>query len=179
MAVSLSLANRHASLPVAYRLYLPENWAGDSERRRKVGVPEEISFATKPAIALEQVEAACKAGLPRGVVLMDAGYGCSTELRDGIRALKLSYVAGILPQTTVWVSGTGPLPPKKWSGRGRPPKLSAETTSINRSRSRSLLSACQSERGARLSGARVNRSAVLALCARACSGGASRLQSDR
>jgi SRSO17 transposase len=88
-----------------------------------VGVPEEISFATKPAIALEQVEAACKAGLPRGVVLMDAGYGCSTELRDGIRALKLRYVAGILPQTTVWVSGTGPLPPKKWSGRGRPPKL--------------------------------------------------------
>ena len=123
VAVSLSLANRHASLPVAYRLYLPENWAGDNERRRKVGVPEEISFATKPAIALEQVEAACKAGLPRGVVLMDAGYGCSTELRDGIRALKLSYVAGILPQTTVWVSGTGPLPPKKWSGRGRPPKL--------------------------------------------------------
>ena len=123
VAVSLSLANRHASLPVAYRLYLPENWAGDSERRRKVGVPEEISFATKPAIALEQVEAACKAGLPRGVVLMDAGYGCSTELRDGIRALKLRYVAGILPQTTVWVSGTGPLPPKKWSGRGRPPKL--------------------------------------------------------
>ena len=81
VAVSLSLANRHASLPVAYRLYLPENWAGDSERRRKVGVPEEISFATKPAIALEQVEAACKAGLPRGVVLMDAGYGCSIDSR--------------------------------------------------------------------------------------------------
>ena len=78
---------------------------------------------TKPAIALEQVESGCKAGLPRGVVLMDAGYGCSTELRDGIRALKLRYVAGILPQTTVWVSGTGPLPPKEWSGRGRPPKL--------------------------------------------------------
>ena len=65
-------------------------------------MPEEISFETKPAIALEQVEAACKAGLPRGVVLMDAGYGCGTQLRDEIRALKLSYVAGILSHTTVW-----------------------------------------------------------------------------
>jgi SRSO17 transposase len=37
VAVSLSLANRHASLPVAYRLYLPEDWAGDSKRRHKTG----------------------------------------------------------------------------------------------------------------------------------------------
>jgi SRSO17 transposase len=122
VAVSLSVANRHASLPVAYRLYLPQDWAADSERRRKAGVPEDIGFATKPQIALAQIEAACKAGLPRGVVLMDAGYGCNTELRAGIGALKLSYVAGILPQTSVWASGTGPLPPKKWSGNGRPPK---------------------------------------------------------
>src|SRR5476649_584895 len=71
VAVSLSLANHHASLPVAYRLYLPEDWAKDSGRRRKTGVPEEVSFKTKPEIALEQVTAACEAGLPRGVVLMD------------------------------------------------------------------------------------------------------------
>jgi SRSO17 transposase len=123
VAVSLSLANRHASLPVAYRLYLPQDWAGDDERRRKTGVPEKIGFATKPAIALSQIEAACAAGLPRGVVLMDAGYGCNTELRAGIGVLGLRYIAGILPQTSVWASGTGPLPPKPWSGRGRPPKL--------------------------------------------------------
>jgi SRSO17 transposase len=123
VAVSLSLANRHASLPVAYRLYLPEDWAGESKRRCKTGVPENIRFKTKPEIALEQIEAACKAGLPRGVVLMDAGYGCNTALRAGISALALSYVAGIMPNTSVWISGAGPLPPKKWSGRGRPPKL--------------------------------------------------------
>src|ERR1700677_170400 len=79
VAVSLSLANRHASLPVAYRLYLPEDWAGDDQRRRKAGVPEEVGFKTKPEIALEQIAAACKAGLPRGVVLMDAGYGNNSE----------------------------------------------------------------------------------------------------
>jgi SRSO17 transposase len=123
VAVSLSIANHHASLPVAYRLYLPEDWTADGERRRKTGVPEEISFKTKPEIALEQLRWACEAGIARGVVLMDAGYGCNTNLRTGISALALCYVAGILSQTSVWVSGTGPLPPKKWSGRGRQPKL--------------------------------------------------------
>ena len=96
VAVSLSLANRHASLPVAYRLYLPEDWAKDSGRRRKTGVPEEVSFKTKPEIALEQIAAACAAGLPRGVVLMDAGYGNNSELRADITVLGLAYVAGIL-----------------------------------------------------------------------------------
>jgi SRSO17 transposase len=123
VAVSLSIANRHASLPVAYRLYLPQDWASDSHRRRKTGVPEDVSFKTKPEIALEQIEAACGAGLARGVVLMDAGYGCNTNLRTSVSALALCYVAGILSQTCVWASGTGPLPPKKWSGRGRRPKL--------------------------------------------------------
>ena len=53
--MSLSVANHHASLPVAYRLYLPEDWAEDRKRRRKAGVPEDISFKTKPEIALEQI----------------------------------------------------------------------------------------------------------------------------
>ncbi len=123
VAVSLSLANHHASLPVAYRLYLPEDWAKDSGRRRKTGVPEEVSFKTKPEIALEQITAACAAGLPRGVVLMDAGYGNNSELRADITALGLAYVAGILSTTTLWAPGTGPLPAKKWSGIGRPPTL--------------------------------------------------------
>jgi len=123
VAVSLSLANHHASLPVAYRLYLPEDWAKDNGRRRKTGVPEEVSFKTKPEIALEQITAACAAGLPRGVVLMDAGYGNNSELRADITALGLAYVAGILSTTTVWAPGTGPLPAKKWSGIGRPPTL--------------------------------------------------------
>jgi SRSO17 transposase len=123
VAVSLSVANHHASLPVAYRLYLPQDWAKDRGRRRKAGVPKEISFKTKPEIALEQLRWACETGLPRGVVLMDAGYGADTDVRADVTTLGLSYVAGIMPNTTVWAPGTGPLPPKKWSGQGRPPKL--------------------------------------------------------
>jgi len=59
----------------------------------------------------------------RGVVLMDAGYGSDTQLRTDVTALGLSYMAGILSNTSVWAQGTAPLPPKPWSGRGRPPKL--------------------------------------------------------
>jgi SRSO17 transposase len=123
VAVSLSIANRHASLPVAYRLYLPQEWAQDPNRRRKAGVPEGVSFKTKPQIALDQIREACEAGLPRGVVLMDAGYGANTDLRTDIGALGLTYVAGVLPNTTVWAPNAAPLRPKRWSGRGRPPKL--------------------------------------------------------
>jgi len=121
-AVSLSLANRHASLPVSWRLYLPEEWARDAARRDKAGVPEEIGFQTKPEIALAQLRWACAAGLARGVVLLDAGYGNHTSLRAEITALGLTYAAGILSNTTVWPPGTEPLPPKPWSGRGRRPR---------------------------------------------------------
>jgi SRSO17 transposase len=123
VAVSLSIANHHASLPVAYRLYLPEAWASDAARRKKAGVPDRIVFQTKIEIALDQIRAACAAGLPRGVVLIDAGYGNHSDLRAALTALKLSYVAGILSSTTVWAPGTGPLPPKPYlPGRGRPTK---------------------------------------------------------
>ena len=123
VAVSLSLANHAASLPIAWRLYLPLEWTADAERRAASGIPETVGFLTKPEIALEQIQTACAAGVPRGVVLMDAGYGANTWLREEIGALGLAYVAGIPPQTSVWPPGTAPLPPLPWSGRGRRPKL--------------------------------------------------------
>src|SRR6266480_7163732 len=123
VAVTLSITNHDASLPVAYQLYLPKEWAGDRPRRRKVGIPDEICFKTKPEIALAQIRWACEAGLPRGAVLMDAGYGVDTDLRTSITGLGLSYVAGIQSHMTVWEPGTGPRLPKKSLGHGRPPKL--------------------------------------------------------
>jgi hypothetical protein len=79
VAVTLSLANHDASLPVAYRLYLPEDWAKDQTRRHKAKLPETIALQTKPEITLEQIKAARTAGLAQGVVLMDAGYGNDTS----------------------------------------------------------------------------------------------------
>jgi SRSO17 transposase len=122
-AVSVSVATRHASLPVAYRLYLPQEWLADRDRRTRTGIPEEVAFQTKPEIALEQLRALTKTDTPKGVVLADAGYGNDSEFRRGVRQLHLSYVLAIQKSTTVWTPGTEPLPPPEYSGCGRPPKL--------------------------------------------------------
>src|SRR3954471_3362106 len=122
VAVTLSVASGHASLPVAYRLYLPEAWADDPARRALAGVPEEVGFATKPEIALGQIRQALADGVPPGAVVTDAGYGDDTDFRDGVTALGLAYVAGILGTTGLWPPGAGPLPAAPWGGRGRPPK---------------------------------------------------------
>ena len=63
-AVSLSIANHHASLPIGYRMYLPEEWANDEVRRKKAGVRADVTFQTKPEIALELLKQACSAGVP-------------------------------------------------------------------------------------------------------------------
>jgi SRSO17 transposase len=104
-AVSLSIANHHASLPIAWRLYLPREWTKDRERCTKAGVPRNIRFKTKPQIALDQIRAICRIDLPRGPVLMDAGFGKDTALRTSLTELGLLYCAGILPQTKVWTEG--------------------------------------------------------------------------
>jgi SRSO17 transposase len=101
VAVTLSIANHHASLPIAYRLYLPKEWAQDAARREKAHVPTAIKFKTKPQIALEQIRQACAAGVPRGVVLIDASYGSNSALRAGVSALELSYVAAIVSTVKV------------------------------------------------------------------------------
>jgi SRSO17 transposase len=121
VAVSLSVANDRASLPIAYRLYLPEAWAADPQRRAKAGVPEEIGFETKAAIALGQLRQARDEGVPVGTVLGDAGYGDECDFRVGVAELDLRYVLGIRSATSVWPPGQAPLPPAPWSGRGRPP----------------------------------------------------------
>jgi SRSO17 transposase len=111
--MTLSIANHHASLPIAYRLYLPEEWAEDAARRKKAHVPKAITFKTKPQIALEQIREACAAGVPRGVVLTDASYGTNSALRAGISALGLTYVAGIVPTIKVRAaSDRGELEPR-------------------------------------------------------------------
>jgi len=121
VAVSLSLASELGSVPIAFKLYLPEEWASDETRREKAGVPAEIQFATKPQIALEQIRAAKASGVPVGVVLGDAGYGNSIDFRESLSELSLRYCVGVQSTTTVWTGTRAPLPPKpRKSVRGRP-----------------------------------------------------------
>ncbi len=121
IAVTLSVAKAQASLPIAYRLYLPQVWAKDPEHRAKAGVPDEVVFQTKPEIALDHIRSALAAGIAHGVVLADAGYGVDTAFRTALTELGLVYVVGIQSSTSLWPPGSAPLPPKTWSGRGRPP----------------------------------------------------------
>jgi SRSO17 transposase len=122
-AVSLSVSTWSSSLPIAWRLYLPEVWCQDSERCQQAGVPEGIEFQTKPEIALQQIRKAVEQEIAVGVVLADAGYGNGTPFRTALTKLGLSYMVGIESSTTVWEPGQQPLPaPPRKPGRGATPK---------------------------------------------------------
>ena len=121
VAVSVTLACQAGSLPVAWQLYLPKEWADDEPRRHKAGVPKEAIFATKPAIALAQIERLLGQGAPKHCLLADAGYGVDTAFRERLSELGLAYVVGVTGQVTVWPPGHAPLPPVAYSGRGKVP----------------------------------------------------------
>lgn len=120
VAVSLSVATEAASLPIAWRLYLPKVWADDLPRRAKAKVPTEVGLRTKPQIALAQIAAAQAAGVPAGVVLADAGYGHDSAFRDGVSALGLRYIVGVVSNLAVWRPEVTPRVPAR-SGPGKHP----------------------------------------------------------
>jgi SRSO17 transposase len=105
VSVSVSLATEEASIPAAYQLYLPEAWADDKDRRKQADVPKEISFQTKPDIALAQIRSLVNEDLPRGVVLADAAYGDDCAFRERLVSLELCYAVGIKSSTTLWPPG--------------------------------------------------------------------------
>jgi SRSO17 transposase len=123
VGVSLSFSTAEASLPIAWRLYLPEVWAQDKKRRKATGVPQEIRFQTKPEIALQQIRTAVDREMPMAPVLADAAYGNDTKFREGISELGLLYVVGVQSSVSVWPPGQAPLPKRTWKGIGRPTKL--------------------------------------------------------
>lgn len=135
VAVSLSVATHRASLPVAYRLYLPKDWADDAARRAKVGVPDTIRFQTKPDIALEQIRATRAAGVPAPAVLFDPAYGNDGKFRAGITAEGLPYVAGVFASLLVWRPGEAPQPqgerrPRRTLGEKRPQPVQVKTLAM-------------------------------------------------
>ncbi len=92
---------------MAYRLYLPKDWAEDPAVAPRRGCPRRSRFKTKPEIALDQIRAACEVGLPGDVVVMDAGYGNDAQAAHGHHERGEALLcAGIQPQTLVWAPGT-------------------------------------------------------------------------
>src|SRR3982750_3696451 len=81
IGVFLAYASRYGQALIDRRLYLPDAWARDESKRAKAGVPEEITFATKPQMACELIAQALDAGAPCAWVLADALYGSDSRLR--------------------------------------------------------------------------------------------------
>jgi SRSO17 transposase len=119
-------SSRPLHWPVSGRLYLPEGWANDWERRERSHVPEEVIFRSKPQIALCLVDLSREWGVPSEVVVADSGYGKYPSFLGGLEERKLSYVCGVestfgvrLPEEVRAASEAGAPP---YQGRGQPPK---------------------------------------------------------
>ena len=123
VGTSLHLGGERGSCCIGMRLYLPQEWADDAARRRKSGVPDDVTFKTKWQIALDLLDGAARWGVRRHVVLADAGFGDVIDFRDGLESRGYRYVVGIQSAIKIWAPGTGPTPPveppNKTGGRRR------------------------------------------------------------
>ena len=117
--VSLTLAGREVPVPVGLRLFLPEEWTRDPERRAAAGVPDEVAVAlTKGEMALAELDRLIAAGVHFGLTLADAGYGASAAFRRGLSERGLTWAVGIPRNQKVYDADVQLVPP---TGRKRRP----------------------------------------------------------
>jgi SRSO17 transposase len=121
VAVSLHEVCTEGAAVLSWRLYLPESWANDPQRRAGAGIPKEVTFRKKWELALEMIDQArSRWELAPRIVVADAGYGDVTAFREGLETRKLNYAVGVQSTTGVWVE-----PPQarklKPQPTGRPP----------------------------------------------------------
>jgi SRSO17 transposase len=95
IAVTCCYTDSQATWPVAVRMYLPQAWAEDTERRQSVRVPPAVTFQTKPEIALSLLDQARAWGVPHQCVVADADYGDNPNFVAGLEARQERYVVGV------------------------------------------------------------------------------------
>jgi len=120
VAVSLHEVCRDAAAVLSWRLYLPESWAADRERRAAAGIPVALKFRKKWELALEMIDQVRDWGLIERIIVADAGYGDVTAFREKLEERKLRYALGVQSNTGVWLESPRPrkLKPQRL---GRPP----------------------------------------------------------
>ncbi|MGH2847221.1 MAG: IS701 family transposase, partial [Thermoleophilaceae bacterium] len=107
-----------------FRLYLPEEWCADAERRRKAKIPESVEFQTKPALGGELVARAAGWKVRRAPVLGDQAYGNDSKLRARLDDDAIDYVLSVGPETDVFDPDTVfAVPPRKPGSRGPAPSV--------------------------------------------------------
>src|SRR6266496_782948 len=107
VSVNCHYAEPTIAWPIVSRLYLPQDWCADAERRRKAHIPDEIQFQTKPEIALVLLDQAREGGVPHACVTADADYGDNPNFLDGLETRDERYVVAIRADFRVRVAGTG------------------------------------------------------------------------
>jgi len=121
VGVSINAATDEASCPLDWRLFLPEEWDDDRERRTKTRLPDEIRYQPKWRLALEMLDDLRKDGLEPAVILADGGYGEISEFRLALDQRELDYVVQVKGATSAYAEDVRPETPA-YSGTGRPPK---------------------------------------------------------
>ena len=124
IGVSVHAVGKTGTVPLGWALYLPEDWCGDPERRRKAKIPEGVAFKTKSELGVELVCRASGWDVPGAPVLGDHAYGGSTWLRDRLDEAGCEYVLSVGPDTKVFEQGTSfVVPPRKRKGVRGPTRL--------------------------------------------------------
>ncbi|MEU5637980.1 IS701 family transposase [Streptomyces rishiriensis] len=121
VAVSVHAVTDAASVPLQWRLFVPQEWADDPVRRRKTGIPEETGHREKWRLALDTLDELAGWGLVPPVVVADAGYGQNADFRDGLTGRGIGYVVAVRSDVTVHCCDAEPVTPP-WSGNGRKPQ---------------------------------------------------------
>jgi SRSO17 transposase len=119
--VSVNAVTDRASCPLDWRLFVPEIWDADAERRAKAKIPNDVRHREKWRLALDTLDELLGWGLERRVVQADGGYGDITAFRVGLEERDLEYVVQVKATTSAQPADAVPLTPA-YQGRGRPPK---------------------------------------------------------
>lgn len=125
LGVFLNYASPTGRAFVDRELYLPQGWADDAERRREAGIPENVTFATKPQLARHMLDRAFTADMPVAWVAGDEIYGNDVDLRRWLEAEHRSYVLAVSCNHPLWHDGRqeradaliGALPDEAWGTR--------------------------------------------------------------
>jgi SRSO17 transposase len=112
VTVNCHYAERTIAWPIATRLYLPEHWADDADRRKRAKVPEGIAFRTKPQIALELIDRARDWGVRWACVTADADYGDNPNFLEGPERRRQRYVVAVRSDFAMRLPGRGQ-PPRR------------------------------------------------------------------
>jgi SRSO17 transposase len=133
IGVSVHAVGGEGTVPLGWALYLPEEWCGDPERRRRAKIPAEIGFQTKPELGVALIEQAAGWDVPKAPVLGDQAYGDNTVLRERLHDSELEYVLSVGAETKVFTPQTTFTVPERQGSTGRPrsrPRPDAEPVAI-------------------------------------------------